>query len=347
MKKYSAQRKKLKRKMAISQKSYRKTLPFVFLFIISVGFLSVVGFYRSVSQKWASADSTSAYPLQNRNLASLLVAEVSMAESKPSDIRNIQVYLFNKTSKNTLIYEISAENVFDIPGKYGEEKLSKVFALGSLSEDGEKEGVNLLVKSVKKILGLNMDRYVLLESADYNNLKNLIENDSSPSILKTANSLSADSVATNMSLADIYELFNFSADSKQEVSKVTVDLSDSAYAEELDSATREATFDSVVSSEKKGVSVLNGATMAGVANYGSRIVENISGHVLSSSNAQRQYEESMLIVDDFSSDTAKYISEFFGVRNVVLKNQALDILENEIARSDITLILGFDIADTL
>ena len=347
MKKYSAQRKKIKRNAAVTKKSYRSAIPFILLFLISVLFLSGAGFYRSISLKWASADSSSSYSLQDKNLASLLVAEVNVAEDKPTDIKNIQVFLFNKSDRKTLIYEISAESVFDIPGKYGVEKLSKVFALGNLSDNGQKEGINLLLKSLKKILGININRYMLLDSDDYQNYKNLIENDSSPSIIKLANTLGVNSHTTDMSLSDLYEMFNFSLESGQEVSKITVDLSDEFYMEKLDKMTREATFDSLISLEKKGVSILNGSAIAGVATYGSRIVENMSGYVLSSSNAQRQYEESMLIVDDFSSETAKYISEFFGFKNVVLKNQALDILENEIARSDVTLILGFDIADTL
>ncbi|HLB51998.1 hypothetical protein A3F07_03440 [candidate division WWE3 bacterium RIFCSPHIGHO2_12_FULL_38_15] len=347
MKIYPAQRKKLRRKAVVPKKNYRKAMSLILLFLVSILFLSGVGFYRSISQKWASADSASSYPLQDKNLTSLLISEATVSEDSPVYIKNIQVFLFNSTGKKTLIYEISTDNLLDIPGKYGVETLSKVFALGDLSENGENEGEKLLIKSINKVLGINIDRYMIMEPNDYLNFKNLIENDPYPSVIKLSKSSGINSYSTNVSLPDMYEIFNTSAESKSEVSRISVDLSDDMNIENLDKMTRELTFDSSIAGEKKGVSILNGSSVVGIATYGSRIIENVSGHVLSTSNAQRQYEESMLIVDDLSSETAKYISEYFGFKNVVMKNQALDILENEIARSDITLILGFDIADTL
>ncbi len=55
----------------------------------------------------------------------------------------------------------------------------------------------------------------------------------------------------------------------------------------------------------------------------------------------------MLIVDSKDSETVKALVEYFKIDTVLLKSEANLIKDNEVSRSDVTLILGFDISKEL
>ncbi len=114
----------------------------------------------------------------------------------------------------------------------------------------------------------------------------------------------------------------------------------------FDTEIQDMSLDSVVSKEKKSISILNGTNVSGLATYGSRVVLNLGGRAVSSTNASNVYEKSLIITDDVDSYTVKSLALFFNIKKVVSKGSpdADAINESELSRSDITLILGFDTA---
>ena len=65
------------------------------------------------------------------------------------------------------------------------------------------------------------------------------------------------------------------------------------------------------------------------------------------SNASSRYDASYIITDIRDSATLSYLSRVLGIKNVISKEEAQRFNENEVDRSDITVIVGFDTADSL
>ena len=106
-------------------------------------------------------------------------------------------------------------------------------------------------------------------------------------------------------------------------------------------------FDLVLSKEKKSIAVLNGTDQSGVASFGTRVIRNFGGRVVATGNTNESYEESILIVDDPTSESTRIISEIFGIKNIILYSDIRGFSESEINRSDMTIIFGLDFAGLL
>jgi len=106
-------------------------------------------------------------------------------------------------------------------------------------------------------------------------------------------------------------------------------------------------FDGDVAGEELSVSLLNGTDYSGVALFGARLVTNSGGRVVAASNASSRYDVSYIITDVRDSATLSYLSRVLGINNIISKEDAQKFNENEVDRSDITVIVGFDTADSL
>ncbi|GIW69712.1 MAG: hypothetical protein KatS3mg101_0459 [Patescibacteria group bacterium] len=134
---------------------------------------------------------------------------------------------------------------------------------------------------------------------------------------------------------------------KDNISRYSVTQTDVDDSENLDGQILDMNFDGPISREGLSVSILNGTDIPGVASFGSRLIKNSGGRVVGVSNASINYENSYIITDIEDSVTLNYISRVLGISNVLTKKEAEKFNENEIDRSDITVIVGFDIAEAL
>ena len=154
-------------------------------------------------------------------------------------------------------------------------------------------------------------------------------------------------LVTNLSLNEFYTLYLISTESKESGFK-KYSVSRGGYSPVLvDNYIYDMSFNSKAATEKKTVSILNATDVAGVAAFGGRVVRNIGGHVVAENNSVTKVEESVLIVDSYDSETLKRIAKYFGISKIYLKTDQHGFFNNEIDRSDITLILGFDIGNVL
>ena len=102
-----------------------------------------------------------------------------------------------------------------------------------------------------------------------------------------------------------------------------------------------------ISNEKKTISVLNGTSVSGVATLSSRVISNIGGRVVAIENASSEYSNTLIISDDLDSETVAYIKKSFGIDRVYTKQEASFVREDAMSRSDIIVVIGFDLADRL
>ncbi len=316
----------------------------VFVLVVGISFLFILGLgiYRNLNKNFASADSPNYYNISEQDIFTVLYVLADDISDDPVIIKELSMVFFDKKNNKLIRYKVDPNITMDIPGKFGEEPLFNVFALGSLNSENEiLGGMGLMGESMSKMFGYKVDRYLLLDSTLESNMNELFS---------TGNlGLKLGPAKTDLTLSEFYGLVKFinSLPSDRLIEK-TVDSASMANAnyEFLDSEIRDLTFDSFVASERKSIAILNGAKLPGLASVASRYIENMGGRVVSVGNADKIYEKSMLIVDDKGSETVKKIVHSFGVTNVVTKGE-IDLLESEISRSDIVLLFGLDSEDIL
>ena len=317
---------------------------------MSGAFLAGLAYVKNLTKGFASATSVTSYSISERDVFSVLYISVEDFSARPLFIHGLRAVFFDREDGKVLVYEIDPNMVVNIPGRYGDEEIYKVLALGSLKDPESVDGgLDLLDRTMFSLLGYRTDKYVMADSllsTEFNDL--FIKGDAAALLnLDTVKKLN-NSMMTNLTFNEFYDIYRLLTSASAD--KFTVKIFDDRYLlnyDLLDSEIRDLTFDSYVANEKKSVSVLNGAGVPGVANFGARVVNNAGGRVVSVGNASTLYGESLIVADDLDNETVRHIVHAFGMEKVLLKTEALGIGENEINRTDIVIIIGLDIANAL
>lgn len=340
------------RKKAFKYKSLARSLGVFILFFISASVLVGVLAYKNITHSLTFAVSnveliSGRSELSKQDLTTVLYLSVEDINSSPVIVNNIIISFLDKDNKKVVSYNIPTSITLDVPGKFGNEELSKVVALGTLDGEGDvKDGVNLLRKSLIKIFGYNIDRYILVDKSLDPELNNFF---STAQIKPESLRKLKDFMVTDLNLKDLYDIYKFMT-SLPEDRVILVNLSPS-YVENpqlIDESIKDLTFDSAVAQEKKSIAILNGSGVSGIASFSSRILENMGGRVIAVENARNVYEKSILVVDNPNSETVKQIQEFFGFTQILVKGtDEIDLDENTLDRADITLIIGIDMGNSL
>ena len=327
----------------------RKAIGFfmVVFLLCSIIFLASFLFYKKLSQVFVSADSASSYQSDFPSFSYVVVDDF---KSDPVQLKRVDLVILDKQSSKVLIFEVPLNAKVSVPGKFSTSDLSEVFALGGLnSEDRLTGGLDLVNRTLFNLFGFKVDNYVLVDSSISSKIDQLIyEGDDMPFPFSLTeynlNEIKA-SLKTDFCMNCFYQVYNFvtSLPSDRHV-KTEIDLNSVNDPLTIDKYFYDLTLSSKVSAEKKNISVLNGTDYDGAAFLGSRVVKNMGGRVVAISSTQKDYQESILIVDDKTSETAKFLKNAFHINKVLSKEEAGDIQEQEVYRSDITLILGFDLA---
>ncbi len=317
---------------------------------LSVLVISGWGIYRAITQNMVSAFSSSSSDMLNSDIYTVLLSNVSDFKTKPLMVKDLYLYVFDTSSTKVTVIKIDPSFSFDLPGNLSTEPLSKAMALGMMPKDATfSDGNRLLKLSVEKLFGYKVDRYVATNDDSFYNIKKFMGSGSVKAFMDL-NEISAlkTSMNTDLSLNELYSIYTFvlgvPSDNIFEKSANQNYLSSQS---EIDSDIKDITFDSNVSRERRSVSILNGASVVGLASYGSRVLENNGGRVVSVNNTSKPYKESIIVSDDPFSPTVLYLQNFFNIKTVVSREKASSLGEGETDRSDITLIMGLDIADTM
>ncbi len=350
MKRSPAQRKK----KSIVNRSARRKLYRVALasgvFLLSLLFLFSYGFYKYLNQNFASALSMSSYSLTDDDIPTISYIVVEDFSSDPIIVKKVNFIIFDKEGKRVSIHNIFLDREYSIPGKFGSEEFSKIFALGGLnSSDKLLSGSTIINRSIFKLFGFKVDKFLLVEESHEEffdriwhegGLFNLVS-------LKDISNLSS-SLVTDIELREFYNLMSFVYSLPQDRVVDEVNTPDCFCDTRLfDDSIREVTYDSSISKEKKNVAVLNGTNYSGLAGFGSRVVLNIGGRVVATENTERYYDQSVIIADDVNSKTALFLSRVFNIPTILPKEESSSFIENEVDRSDVSIIFGFDTSGDL
>lgn len=349
MKKIPAQRKtRSVSKVAVNRSTRKKIFRIgvvSVVFILSIGFLFSYTFFKYLNQNFVSASSSSSYSISDDKIPTLSYMVAEDLNSDPIVIKKVNFIIFNKENKKVSIYDVPVYQTFNLPGKFGNENLSNTFALGGLnSQDRYVSGADAVNRSIFKLFGFKVDRFVLTDSQHESAFDDLWRNGGALNLinLKDVSNLK-DSLRTDLDIREFYNLLSFvSSLPSDRVVEETNGPRDFNNADVFDKYIREFTYESFLAKENKNISLLNGTESAGLASFASRVVLNFGGDVVATQNTSRTYDKSVIIADDVNSMTVGFLSRLFKISNVVSKDHAGAYTENEIFRSDVVVIFGFD-----
>lgn len=326
-----------------------KKIAQVFILLAFSG-LFLIGYsvYKKLTLEMASAFSASSYDVSTQDLYSISYIVLDSFDTELPLIESINFLLVDSSTSKIVNYKVDINTKIDVPGKFGIEPFTNIIALGNLLEGAQLElNMALLNKSLSKLVGYSIDKFIVIESAHRAKTDQLLSGTINWSTIVNISEYK-DSFKTDFTLAELYKLFEF-IESIPSDRIITKDLSQS-YMDNpslLDEEILDLTFDSQLAREQKSFAILNGSGEAGVASYGSRLISNIGGRVVVVGNSNQIYETSVLIVDDLTSQSTLVAKRLFNINNVILASEARNYNETEISRSDITLILGLDFAEAL
>jgi hypothetical protein len=328
----------------------KKYLGIFTLFIVFLLFLGFYAFYKQFHQSYISAASATSDNFGDKDFYSVaLISTQDEFAQSPLILDKIKILFVSPKHDNFTVYEVPTDFEVDMPGKFGNEKISKSFALGTMgcgtvgeapSEDCFSKGLNYTITNLENLTANKIDRFVLVEPS-LNDFSEEILINSNPR--KFFNRLEIKSLRkslkTDMTFSDFLHFYSLIRSySKKDVSHETFNA-----PENFDAFLRELTFDSNLAEEKKSIAVLNGTSVSGLASFGSRVVKNRGGHVVSVDNAVNNYEESYLIASNKEDLTVKYLAAFFGIKNIYNKGELSTVSSETVTeRTDVTLILGLD-----
>lgn len=321
-----------------------------FLFTVSLTFLLLYGFRRYLNQNFASALSANSYSISDDNIPTVSYIVAENIYANPIVLKKVEFIIFDKLNQKVTIYNIPLNSNYQLPGKFGDEAFSKLFALGAMNAtDALEAGSHLINRGVFKLFGFKVDKYVLIDSSEEKFFDKMWHEGGSINIFNLKNVSSfQNSLRTDLRLSELNNLLSFvnslPGDRVVDSTGTPASFNDTT---EFDTAIKEETYESFIANDKKNIAVLNGTNYNGLASFGSRVVKNIGGRVVAVSNTERIYDRSVIISDDPNSVTAAFLSRVFMIPNIISKSEARSFNENEIDRSDVTVIFGFDTSGDL
>jgi len=321
---------------------------FLTVALFAVSFLFIIGlvFFNKLNARFVSADSYTSY---DSDVTSFSYIVVDSFTSNPIQLKKLNFIVLDKISNKTVIFDIPLDMELNLPGKYADMPISKTFALGGLNSENKLQGgVDLLNLTLFKMFGFPVTNYVLVEDSLSLDMDSLLYKGKSVfpfGGLSITNMKS--SFSTSFSLSSFYQTQQFLSSVKEDsFIKKTLSAEDLSSTDDI---FEDMTLSSEIAKEKKTIAVLNGTDLSGVATLGSRVIKNMGGRVVAIENAldKGNYPNTVLIVDDMNFKTVSYIKKSFNISTVYTKEESPFTKESSIDRSDITLILGFDLANQI
>lgn len=339
---------KLLAKNKKTKKKINRIISVFFLLLISSAFLSFLSIKKVLDKTFVSADSSTSTDVLDENRVSFAIVTVDDLDKENIKIISMNVMFFDRDNKKVVTFEVPSNFSSDVPGRFGVEEYSKLVTLGMIDSGNIADGSQFVSNTLKVKFAHRIDRYLIVEEGVSLPILEAFKNGKSSGLLSSEilSGLLLNS-HTNLRVNEFYDLYTFvNGLPFDRFITHTLTLDQLSTNEYLDAVLRDLTFDSKVSLEQSSVAVLNGTNISGVATFGSRVLENIGAHVISVDNTRDTYHESVLVVSDVDLAVVKEIQRFFNIKKVLTRSE---FTGNEIVadRADVTLIMGFDIANSL
>jgi hypothetical protein len=323
---------------------YKKLGKIVVLTVVFLFSLLLIGsflVFKKLDQGFVKAEVRDSL---NKNYFTLAFVVVDDWNAKPTLINKIEYRLFDLDNKKVYSYNMGQESQIGLDAAgTASEKVSKLFALGTMHEDsGVKDGVNYVNDLIFKYFAFPVDRYVYTDEAHEKYWTGVLANGQFLPLL-VEDGLGDISMETysNMSLSEVYKISNIVA-ALPDDRLIEKSLSGSGGGDSsFDDSFQQITIDSDFARKAESIAVLNGAGISGTASFGARVIKNLGGRVVAVSNADSRYDQSFVVADEPNNSSAFYLAEVFSVTKVLTKAEAQTVIKDaQLLTSDITVVLG-------
>lgn len=258
--------------------------------------------------------------------------------------RLISVVSLRPSSKIVTILPLPDETYLEVPGEFGRWRLSSIYDLGQSTKFG---GGKLLKNSISTFLGIPIDGFLLFtDSFEQKEILELVE-------IMRGNPLGSWSMLphlqTDLTLWELVRLkWHISAVRFDKVETLDLLQLEVLDKEKLADGTAVYTFDPIkldsvftelsdpkVSSEHLSVAVFNATNHPGLAQKAARVITNIGGNVIITSNSDKKYDKTYLWGEP--SATLTRLTQIFG-------SAKISPIEDGIAssRAHINILVGED-----
>ncbi|MFH1295262.1 MAG: LytR C-terminal domain-containing protein [bacterium] len=289
---------------------------------------------KSVIAPAVSALSTGSSNLRGKDIYSLLLVERDSSDV----IKRAKLLLVQTVDHKLYSIDVAPDVKVDLPGRLGEEEYQKIYKLAR-TLDGEFNGAVLLTEATKKLLQVNVDRYLVMEGPAFNLVDGAVFHKELGLLFPWESLKLVEQAETNLSAGELLDIVIFARGLRQ-LEREEINPEQIA---DLGLKLRDVTLSGAVAQENLGVVVLNGTGVPNMAKEVSDVLWNMGGRISLAGNAENVYEHSYLITDDAFSATVKYISDFYPDIKIINKSAAASLGEDLLDRGDICLIVGFDI----
>lgn len=318
----------------------------ILLLVGSLAFLLSFFVYRNLNQNFASASSYDNYSLEYPSFVYLVVDDF---HASSITLKKLNFVILDEQSNKAFVFDLPLNIPLDLPGKYTGMPLSKLFLLGGLNTENKLDGgLSLIDTTVFKIFGFDISNFIIVEEPLDGAFSNIFSGKEAFPFGGLTPIAMRDSFYTSYSLKDFYQTQKFLASLPSgSITRTSLSSDQLHIPNYIDDLLSGMTMSSNISNEKKTISVLNGTSVSGVATLSSRVISNIGGRVVAIENASSEYSNTLIISDDLDSETVAYIKKSFGIDRVYTKQEASFVKEDAMSRSDIIVVIGFDLADRL
>lgn len=248
---------------------------------------------------------------------------------------------YNPKEKKVIILRIPQNTIVDVPSSFGKWQLRSVYDLAESNKKGS--GVNLLKETIARLLGIPIDGF--LDIGDLDETAFLRDN-----LILSLGSLS--SIRGDLTLWEIirFKMGTSSVrfDKVDKLDLLTVldkgNLADGSEIYTADPVKVDSILknlaDPLVSEEHKTIAVFNATDKKGLASIASRMITNMGGSVIITSNAPQRAQNSLLIGE--KSHTLERIKQAFKLdcKDCDKINASYEGIIS--SRAQINLILGED-----
>ena len=329
-----------KKLLKIKSREVKKKLPYIILtaLLFSFSCLVLAGgvIYKRVSTVFVSAQSSDSDNTFQTDIYTLLIGSVDKLDSSTAFTKNLSLVVVNKSANELTMYKIDPNTSFDVPGKFGKEQASKIYTLGLSAFDDPKEASLFLTKAIENNIRLKINSYLLVENSQFELISDTFLHPGLFNFTAFGKNIALNSYSetlqTNITEQQAYTLFKTLSASPNIIEKEFKDWEE---------ASVDYSYDSPLAKDRLVISVLNGSGLEGAGARASEVITASGGRVTYVGNSKESYNSGILVTDDPTSQSARYLKDFFKIDQIETRAK-FSFIEPDCERSDITIILGVD-----
>ena len=310
----TAQTKRKKIKFISKIKSF---FIYTFISIVVLGFFLNTFVSNILEYSFALANSGGLVDIKTDEKYSVAL----VSSNKLQEVKKISIYSYDKKNQKTITVHIDTQVVFgSSESSYSLSDILRVSKNNNLS-------VN---KELEKNLGIRL-AFTHIESSDSVGLiEKLLSGTGSIFDLLEARNLE------DISIRDLYFIYSFAGSVDSKDKRVVLLNSLEAFDKEI----RDLYIDSVIGTNGSSITILNASNINGLAKKYSRVVQNLGGRVIDTSNTEIPSNDSFIVYKE-RTPGLEFLQSKLGITKS-LSIEEVGLKYPEIVKSDLVIVLGVD-----